>query len=317
MKKIMRIVLGVLGSLVLLIALGALFIQLRGVPTYDAPTYAASVEPSPERHLRGKKLAGMLCANCHLNAETGTLSGKRMKDLPAEFGQVHAPNITQDPTYGIGKWTDGELIYLLRTGIKRDGAYAPPYMPKFPHMSDEDIASIVAFLRSDDPWVAAKPIASKKNTPSFLTKFLTNTVFKPLRMPETPIALPDTNNLVAFGRYLAINLDCWTCHSQDFKQLDLLHPENTPMFFAGGNTVFNEDGQALTTLNLTPHETGLGNWSEEKFIKALRYGLKEGEPALRYPMMPYSQLSERECKAIFAYLKTLPPLENKVVRSSL
>ena len=103
---------------------------------------------------RGTRLAKMLCVSCHFDPATRVLSGRRMADVPPEFGAIYSANITRHQTHGIASWTDGEIVYLLRTGIRRDGRYAPPYMVKLPHASDEDILSIIAFLRSDDPLVA-------------------------------------------------------------------------------------------------------------------------------------------------------------------
>jgi mono/diheme cytochrome c family protein len=208
MKKAFRYVLAGFAVVVLLIAAAAVFIQWSGMPTYEKPALQQSVEIRPERVVRGEKLASMLCANCHMNAETRQLSGQFMRDAPPLFGKIHSPTITQDKVNGIGEWTDGELIYLLRTGVKRNGRYAPPYMAKLLHMSDEDIASSVAFLRSDDEWVKPSSVASVPSEPSFMTKFLTRVAFKPLPMPTKPIIIPDTTDLVAFGRYLTINLDC-------------------------------------------------------------------------------------------------------------
>ena len=107
-----------------------------------------------------------------MDRATGKLTGQRMKDAPAEFGEIHAPNITQDKTYGIGEWTDGEIVRLLRTGIKRDGQYAPPYMAKLPLMADEDIDAIISFLRSDHRMVIAESKPDTPTKPSLLTKVL-------------------------------------------------------------------------------------------------------------------------------------------------
>ena len=71
------------------------------------------------------------------------------------------------------------------------------------------------------------------------------------------------------------------------------------------------------TSNLTPHETGIGSWSEEKFVRALRFGVKEGETALRFPMMPYSLLTDKEAMAIYTYLMTLDPIENQIDRPGI
>lgn len=303
---------------IIIVALGGfLFIEVRGIPSYEVQKLDYKVEITPARVERGKKLAQLLCANCHKNPATGNLTGEPMLDAPPQFGKIFSQNITQDKTYGIGDWTDGELIYLLRTGIKRDGKFAPPYMAKLPHMADEDINSVIAFLRSDDPMVAAQAVPDHPCEPSFLTKFLCCVAFKPVAMPDHKIEMPDTTNLVEFGKYLAFNLECFACHSADFKTMNVEHPEKSEGYFGGGNKPLNLEGKEMVTQNLTPDkETGIGNWTEERFINALKYGTMQDEPALRYPMVPYIQLTDYEAKAIYTFLRTVPPIKNKVPRSA-
>ncbi len=316
MKRIFKI-LGILIGVVVIAALaGFTIINSKGIPTYETEPRDIQVEVTPEAVERGKKLALVLCANCHKDSETGKLTGIKMLDSPPEFGVAYSQNITQDPAYGIGNWTDGELIYLLRTGVKKDGKYAPPWMPKLPNMADEDIYAIVAFLRSDDPMVAADPKPDKPCEPSFLAKLLSRMAFKPLPYPTETIPMPDTNNLLELGKYLAHNLDCSSCHSADFKTVNLMEPEKSEGYFGGGNTLLDMEGRTIQTQNLTPDkETGIGNWSEEKFVRVLKYGVKDGEPALRYPMMPYVNLTDTEARAIYAYLNTIPPIKNDVART--
>ena len=62
-------------------------------------------------------------------------------------------------------------------------------------------------------------------------------------------------------------------------------------------------------------ETGIGKWSEEDFVKAVQTGIVPHGPALRPPMKPYTYLSNGEVKAIYAYLKTIPKVTNKVERN--
>jgi len=50
-------------------------------------------------------------------------------------------------------------------------------------------------------------------------------------------------------------------------------------------------------------------------VKAVRFGIVDGEPALRYPMQPYVYLTDYEAKAIFAYLQSVPQIRNEVNRS--
>ena len=317
MKTFLKILLGLIVIAVLVIGGGALYISVTGIPTYEVENLDYKVEVTPEKVERGKKWALLLCSECHKDYDTGLLTGRLMQEAP-EFGKIYSQNITRDKTYGIGEWTDGELLYLLRTGIKRDGQYAPPYMAKLAHMSDEDIESIIAFLRSDDPMVAPAAVPDKPCEPSFLTKFLCNVAFKPMKMPEDKIAMPDTNDMVEFGRYLVYNIECYVCHSADFKTLNSEDPTKSGGFLGGGNKPLNMEGEVVLTQNLTPDkETGIGNWTEEQFVKAVKYGIKDGEPALRYPMLPYTHLTDKEAKAIFAYLQTVPPIKNDVPRSGL
>ncbi|WP_216593764.1 cytochrome c [Flavihumibacter sp. ZG627] len=111
-------------------------------------------------------------------------------------------------------------------------------------------------------------------------------------------------------------MECFSCHSADFKTNDFLVPELSEGYFGGGNKPLNEEGKVMPTPNLTPDKaTGIGNWSEEKFVKALKSGIKDGEAALRYPMKPYPELTDKEAAAIYKYLMSIPSISNKVERN--
>jgi mono/diheme cytochrome c family protein len=70
------------------------------------------------------------------------------------------------------------------------------------------------------------------------------------------------------------------------------------------------------TANLTPDEnTGLGIWTEDMFVRALRTGRHMGTSRQILPPMPwevYGRLPEEDLKAIYAYLRTVPPVKNRV-----
>lgn len=314
MKKALKF-LGIgLGVLILIAIIAGFTINLRGIPTYEVNIPEYHLNSTPESIARGEKLTLTLCAGCHRDPETGKLTGTRMKDAPAEFGVIYSKNITQDPEHGIGNWTPAELMYLLRTGIRPDGVYLPPYMAKLPLLADEDMNAIISYLKSDDPMVAAVNTPDQESEVSFLTKLLCNVAWKPFPLPEQSIPMPDTTDEVAWGKYLAQNLDCYSCHSADFKTNNFLAPEQSAGYFGGGNPTLNLEGEIVLTSNLTPHESGIGNWTEAQFLKAVKSGIVEGGPKLRYPMAPYALLSDQEVSAIFAYLKTIPPIENEVDR---
>lgn len=307
-----------IGIFLILVVIGASFayVGFSDIPSYEIVKVNHQVISTPKSIERGEKLVSMLCAGCHLDYETRKLIGKKMMDAPTEFGTIYSQNITQDIEYGIGNWSDGELIYLLRTGIKKDGQYSPPYMAKLPNMADEDIDAIISFLRSNHSMVLADGTPDYPSEPSLLTKLLSRVAFKPFPMPTAKIELPDSTNQLELGKYLAVNLECFSCHSADFKTNDFLNPSLSVGYFAGGNKPLNNEGLVMNTPNLTPdEETGIGNWSKSQFVKAVKYGQKEGETALQYPMQPYTQLSDYEAGAIYEYLKTIPAIQNKVERS--
>jgi len=317
MRKSFKI-LGIgLGFILILVLVISAYINWNEIPYYEIKKINYQSISSPESIARGQKLTSMLCAGCHLNPETGKLTGRKLTEAPTEFGEIYSQNITQDLVYGIGNWTDGELLYLLRTGIKKNGQYAPPYMAKLPLMADEDINAIISFLRSENQMVIADKTQDTPSKPAFLTKFLCKVVWKPLPIPSHKIEIPDSTQTVALGKYLAQNLDCFSCHSADFKTNDFLNPEKSIGYFGGGNKPLDLEGRVMLTPNLTPDkETGIGNWSKEKFINALRNGLVEGDRALLFPMTPYTQLTDNEAGAIYDYLKTIPIIKNKVNRSN-
>ena len=316
MKKLLRYLLIFIAIIVVLVGGAAAFIALRGIPDYKPEAYAFKVSPTPERIERGRQLSTMLCNDCHMSPNTGKLTGRQMDEVP-QFGTVYAKNITQHPDQGIGKWTDGEIAYLLRTGITPKGKFLP-IMAKLHKMSDEDLQSIIAFLRSEHTWVKADNTRQPDSKYSFLTKALTNIkAIKPMPFTGQPVPEPDTTNLVKWGEYVALyRVECYTCHSADFKTVDFTNPEKSNGYFGGGNVFKLPDGSEIRSRNLTlDEETGIGKWTEEEFIRAVKTGiLPNGQPALRMPMKPYSDLTDGEVKAIYAYLKTIPKIKNHVER---
>jgi mono/diheme cytochrome c family protein len=319
MKKLLKGASYVLAAIVVVVGVLAAYIEIDGIPKYAHETPVLTVARTPERVARGKRLSSLLCNECHLSAETHALTGKHMEELPAEFGDVYSKNITSHPEMGIGKWTDGELVYFLRTGVRPDGQYVPPWMVKLPHLSDEDLSSIIAFLRSDDPLVAPSatpPVGTTK--PTFLAKALAHGAFGPLPYPKEPIMTPPRTDRVAYGKYLTFALDCWTCHSADFKSMNVMEPEKSPGYLGGGNTLTDAEKKPILSANLTPDdETGIGRWSEADFVRAVTKGLRPDGRVLHYPMLAKTELEEDEVTAIYAYLRTVPKIRNAVKRPAI
>jgi mono/diheme cytochrome c family protein len=316
MKRILKIAAIAVAAVVLAVAGILITIDLRGIPHYPTQAVDLHVEVTPERVARGKRTVESLCAACHLDKETGTLAGKRMPDLPTVFGEATSANITQDPDTGIGSWTDGQIAFLLRTGIRRDGRYTPPWMVKLPNMSDDDLDDVIAFLRSDDPLVHATKAKREASKPSLFTKLLCRVAFKPFPYPSKPIVAPAPTDTVAYGKYLVQGrLMCYACHSKDFAKVDDLVPERSAGYLGGGNPMPDLTGRIVKSANITPDaDTGIGTWSEADFARTLRFGVRPDNTVVAYPMVPYPEVTEDEAKAIFAYLRTVPPIRNPIPR---
>ncbi len=143
--------------------------------------------------------------------------------------------------------------------------------------------------------------------------------------------------LVERGKYLVTIMSCNDCHSPkkfgpqgpqpDPDRLLSGHPSDLLLpkvdttrigpwvWFNDQNTAFVGPWGASFAANLTPDPTGTGTWSEGQFRKAMREGkykgLDKGRPLL--PPMPwpsYTQLTDADLKAIFAYLRTVKPIRN-------
>ncbi|MFZ5963802.1 cytochrome c [Thalassococcus sp. BH17M4-6] len=104
------------------------------------------------------------------------------------------------------------------------------------------------------------------------------------------------------GAYLVNMAGCSHCHTA---------AEDKP--FAGGVALQTPFG-TLVAPNITPHETGIGGWTQEEFTRALREGKnQDGEPL--YPAMPYeafTKMSDEDVAAVWAYISTVEPVDNAV-----
>jgi len=312
MRKVIKLLGILVGVVVLTVAGFAVWVQARGIPTYDVPPVpvAVAVSTTPAQLELGHKIVQASCADCHLNKQTNALSGQQLPDIPEDFGAVYSANITQDKAHGIGSWTNQELTTLLRTGIGRDGRYRV-IMPHFVYMSDEDVAATLAFLHSDHEWVKANPTPSHEQEPSFLLKALTNTAMKPTPVVAGAQIAPPSTDRIAYGRYLVVGRYlCFECHSKDFKSNNSLHPEESAGYLGGGNPLLTMQRQPILSRNLTSDpETGTGDWTEPQFAQALKFGMSPNGP-LHYPMPKYSTLTDDEVGAIYAYLQSVPKIKN-------
>lgn len=322
MKTFFKVVGLVLLVVVALAAIGVSYLALKK-PAQRPPT-AEKIQATPERLARGRYLAHhvSMCIECHsdhtqafaLPFKPGS-DGVRglVWDRSIGFpGTLAAANLTPDPETGLGQWTDGEILRAVREGVDRNGNAIFPIMPygHFRSMSDEDAKSIVVYLRTLQPQRYVKPAKSLDVPMNFIEKFIPQPI-------TAPIPAPDRSNEVAYGKYLATIAVCGECHTpKDDKGKPL-----PGMEFAGGFEM-KHAGFRVVSANITPHpSTYIGRATREEFIGRFRsfagFTADNAPPAPKgrntvMPWIAYSGMTDQDLGAIYAYLKTLPPVEHQV-----
>jgi len=289
----------------------AAIIIIAGCKTrFPATKSEARVTVSLPEVERGRVLVYSICGGCHYNRQANKFIGNRIEDVPGIAGTVYSANLTHSRSHGIPpKYSDAQIKYLLKTGIASDGRYIP-YMLR-PNMAESDLDAIVAYLRSDDPAVAAADTTVGITHYTLFGKIYMNSSAKPLEYIHG-VKRPSEDEPVALGRYLVDNLGCFHCHSKSLKSLNYLHPEQSPGYMAGGFKLKGENGAKVTASNITPDkQTGIGNYTKEQFLRALTEG-EAPQRKLRPPMPQFKMLSHKEIDAIWAYVQTIPAVENRV-----
>ncbi len=117
---------------------------------------------------------------------------------------------------------------------------------------------------------------------------------------------------IARGRYLVMIAGCSDCHTPGA----LVGAPDMKRYLGGSNVGFSIPTQGVFVgQNLTPDkETGLGNWTDEQIVTAIRKGKRPDGSELS-GVMPYaalSHLTDEDASAIVAFLRSLPPVNNKV-----
>ncbi len=312
MKRVLKFVgLAVAGLLVVLLAGGA-YINWGPTPTYEVAIPDLQVSADSAMIARGEKLVSLSCALCHRGKNSGKLDGRLWHEK--DFGTLYTANITNAPD-ALGTYSDGELARLLRTGVKRNGELAL-VMPRYTTLSDRDLAAVIAYLRSDAPPVQASDQHWPPHQKNFLAKTLQRVAFKPYPYREGSIADPDPNDEIAQGRYLAHNLSCFLCHSADFATANELEPERSEGYFGGGNLIpSKEQPGKIPAPNLTPHpEYGIGKWTAAELGQAIRNGKRPDGGYLDHAMPLFTSLTDAEVNALWKYLRTVPVIDNEIVR---
>ena len=296
----------------------------RSAPPLRAQTSATPAQqgefiaaPSPQRLARGRYIATAVahCFGCHGDPDfandaqpkpgtegAGNLpQGESFNDVSAP-GILPHPNLTPDKETGAGTWTDAQFERAIRHGVGHDGRILTSAMPYafFRSMTDEDVASVIVYLRSIAPVHKALP----KTEIIFPVKYLMRSVPQPV---TEPVPEPDRSNPTAYGKYLVSVAGCTDCHTPQSKGQSI--PD---MDFAGGFILEGPWGRVAGD-NITPDTSGISYYDEALFIQTMRTGyVKARELNQIMPWWHFRNLTDDDLRAMFAYLRTLKPVTHRV-----
>lgn len=299
-------------------------LSLVGVHTAGAQTGTPGAEPTaagtqdPAKVARGKYLTDIVgCSDCHSPLDPNTFqpvgekrwSGGQAFPLdPAGAQVVYSKNLTADPETGIGSWSDEQIKLAITQGIDNNGKRLYPVMPyiTFNNMSDDDLDSIVAYLRTIP--------AIKNEVPA--DQLLPDTPFPPVPARKPDIVAPDPKDTAARGQYLMTALlTCGDCHTPLDPQSGA--PDMTK-YLAGGQP-FEGPWGVVYGGNITPDQkTGIATWTDDDIRKLIQAGVRQdGRVAIVMPRV-YANLTDDDLTAMIHYLRSdVKPVEREVPKADL
>ena len=281
------------------------------------------MEATPERIARGEYLANhvTVCMQCHSQRDWSVFAGPSIPGTEGGGGEVHDQRLGFPGSYvsknitpsGLSGWTDGELLQAIASGVDKYGKALFPIMPypNYGQLDEADIHAIIAYIRTLQP----VEFVAENSKSDFPMNFIINTI------PSKPnfSTRPDSSNKIALGKYLVTSAICMDCHTKSQNGSYIGKP------FAGGMEFPMEDGSVVRSSNITPHSTGIGNWSVSQFVQRFKQytdssytapKVQFGQFQTVMPWNSYSGMTESDLIAIYEFLKTVEPVESFVERFS-
>jgi mono/diheme cytochrome c family protein len=254
------------------------------------PTVAASVPGAPtvQTVTAGKAIYEKLrCAACHGTDGKGT--GAIATDLKDDAGRpLPATNLTEPWTFRGGA-TPQDVYLRFRTGM--NGTPMPSFATA---ASETELRNLAAYVLT----LARKPVwdMSAEEVSAFYQAQAAEAERDPVRR----------------GRYVVSSIGCSFCHTPIRADGSLVDG----MLFAGGQKWAAAPFGDFVSYNLTSDkETGLGGWSDDQIKAALTRGIRpDGSRMIPFPMPwpSYASLSASDLNAVVAYLRTIPPISNRI-----
>lgn len=319
MKKTFKYI-GVGVALILLLIFAGLIYINSTFPSIELKENFKA-EITPDKIERGKYLVNSVtaCFHCHSTIDFTKFSGKVVEGAEGKGGRFYpeeagfpgtfySSNITP---HNLKDWTDAEIFRAITSGVSKDGRALFPLMPfnQYKYLTIEDAQAIIAYLRTIEP-IEADYAKSEFNFPFSL-------IMKTIPYDAAPTEKSMFSNKLEYGKYLVNIAGCEDCHS-------LMDGGNKleGMNFAGGFEIPMETGGTCVSANITPDiETGIGSWTKDMFIQRFKFYenndslyVNHGDPNSEMPWSIYSRMTEEDLGSIYAYLRTVKPVNNHITK---
>ena len=230
------------------------------------------------------------CNGCHGK----DFGGSVIIDM-ALVGHWVAPNLTTGEGGVTRGFTSIEWDHAVRHAVLHTGKSSSMPSQEFVNLTDHELSDIVSFIRAQPPVnrdpgrIRLGPVFAfllARNPQSGLPAFAIDHQRPHVADP------PATSASAEFGSHVV--QVCRGCHGPTLS---------------GGKV--DGDPNMPIVANLTPHETGLKDWTEADFIRALREGRRKDGSSIStaMPWKAYGQMSDTELKGVWAYLRTVPAVE--------
>lgn len=261
--------------------------SITSLPDVPVPSDAASLA-------RGKYLVEhvAMCTNCHGD----DLGGKVVADS-AVMGRLASANLTGGRG-GIGAtYSNQDFVRAILHGVRRDGRTVV-FMPSADYtFTAADLGALIAYVRSVPPVDRAPAPVSVGPMGRALGLFTDFPLAPAARIDHAAVRFattPDTGDATATGAYLVAAAGCRGCHGAHFE---------------GGG------GPPPGASNITP--VGIGGWSEQQFIRAIRDHTRPDGSVIDEAMpRAYGEMADQDLRAIFAFLREVPPAGEKTTRQT-
>jgi mono/diheme cytochrome c family protein len=292
----------IVSLLIVIVAVAYVTLNKTDGAAGTAPAIAGA-PASAEVLARGEYLTKAAdCIACHTVAESGRpFAGGVAFKLP--IGTLYSSNITADPTYGIGGWSDDDFVRAVRNGIGKEGQHLYPAFPytSYTKLSRSDVLAIKAYLLA----LPAIRQANRANNLAFpfnqrwALGFWNAAFFKDRRFVADPSRSSEWNS----GAYLATALGhCGECHT----------PRNLGFGLEHGKEFAGEELQGWRAYNITPDpKYGIGAWSDAEIALYLTTGYADGHASAGGPMgeavsHSLQYLNPEDVAALVVYLRSVP-----------